>query len=103
MSGQVKEQLARLEHEIVAKIKGMIARGDVVDDIAVWFGINARVVQAIIAGAGHPFVEPAPRWALPPPGPYTRVPHVYGALREVRDAERRLRHEAAALRNKYMS
>lgn len=101
MSEPIHEQLARLDREVVAKIKGMLARGDATDDIAVWFGMNARVVHAIAAGAAHALIYPAPRVALPPRGPYSRAPQAYGALREVRDAERRLHAAATAVRNKY--
>jgi hypothetical protein len=101
MSDSVDEELARLEREVIAKIKGMLGRGDSVDDISVWFGVNARVVHAIAAGASYVLIQPAPRNCLPPQGPYRRTPHAYGALREVRDAERRLRFESTIVRGQY--
>ena len=103
MSVPIHEQLAQLECETVAMIKGMIERGDAVDDIAVWFGVNARVVHGIVAGMAHGLVQPAPRWALPPAGPYVSASHAYGALRDVRDAEQRLSLEAVCVRTKYRS
>lgn len=73
-----------------ARIKGMLKRGDQVQDIAVWFGLSLRVVKAVQCGAVHPFVAPAPRHALPEAGPYVWASDLYSALAEVNDAERRL-------------
>jgi len=77
-------------------IRGMLARGDALADIAVWFGLNPRVVQAVQTGAVHPFLDAAPDSVLPPPGPYARAGHAYAALAEVHAAERRLFQLAAS-------
>lgn len=97
------ESVARLEREIAAKVKGMLARGDEVEDIAVWFGISERVVHAVQIGATHPHVPPAPGHALPPPGPYDSAAIGYRALDEVRAAEQRLYSVATTVRSRYRS
>jgi hypothetical protein len=75
---------------MAATIRGMLARGDQLADIAVWFGLNTRVVQAVQTGAVHPFLDAALDSVLPPRGPYARAAHAYAALAEVHAAERRL-------------
>jgi hypothetical protein len=100
MSTHVHEQ-SRLGRDVVAKIKGMLGRGDALEDIAVWFGINIGAVRAVAAGAADALIEPAPRSALPPQGPYAQMSAVYGALSDVLEAERRLRVAASALRHRY--
>lgn len=87
---------APLDHEAAAKIKGMLARGDQIDDVSVWFGVNAHLVRAMQSGSLHVSVEPAPGWALPPPGPYDHAVRAYQALREVREAEQLLNDMALA-------
>ncbi len=56
-------------------VKGMIARGDPIHDVAAWFGLNsgriANVKNAKAEGAKFRDVLPAPDHALPPPGPYS--------------------------------
>lgn len=56
-------------------VKGMIVRGDPIHDVAAWFGVNsgriANVKNARAEGAKYRDVPPAPREALPPPGPYS--------------------------------
>jgi hypothetical protein len=84
----------RLEWHIAQQIKGMLRRGDDPVDIAVWFGLNVRLVHAVQTGAFHPFAPTAPDRALPPPGPYPRAAHAYAALQAVRDAEHRLALQA---------
>jgi hypothetical protein len=79
----------------------MLARGDVVEDIAVWFGLNVQAVEAVQASAVHPFLTAAPAYALPPAGPYEKATVVYRALDAVREAERRLAHLSCGVRNAY--
>jgi hypothetical protein len=83
-------QALRIDRHIAEQIKGMLNRGDELVDIAVWFGLNVRVVHGVQTGALHPFAPAAPEHALPPPGPYPSASHAYAALEAVRDAERRL-------------
>jgi hypothetical protein len=71
-------------------MKGMLARGDRLEDIAVWFGLNVRVVHSVQSGAAYPFLTPAPIHALPPAGPYANAAGAYSALADVDAAERRL-------------
>lgn len=56
-------------------VKGMVLRGDRIQDIAAWFGVNqgriANVKNAKAEGAKYRDVPPAPAHALPPPGPYS--------------------------------
>jgi hypothetical protein len=101
MATRFCESAVKLERELAAKVKGMLARGDSIEDIAVWFGISERVVQAVQTGAVHPQLTPAPADALPPPGPYNAARMGYRALDEVRAAERRLHAVSAAVRNRY--
>ncbi len=101
MASQFCDNAVRLEREVAAKVKGMLRRGDDLDDIAVWFGISVRVVQAVQAGAVHAQLAPAPDEALPPHGPYDRAKIGYGALNEVQAAERRLHSAASTVRNIY--
>jgi hypothetical protein len=79
-----------LDHETAATMKGMLARGDRVEDIAVWFGLSVRVVHSVQSGAVHPFLAPAPKHALPPPGPYAEAACAYSALADINVAEQRL-------------
>jgi hypothetical protein len=60
----------RLDAEIAALIKGMLARGDKQSDIAACFLINGGRVSEINTGERFPEVAAAPLEALPPPGPY---------------------------------
>ena len=87
----------RLERHIAQQIKGMLHRGDNLVDIAVWFGLNVRLVYAVQAGALHPFAPVAPDRALLPPGPYPRAAHAYAALQAVQDAENRLAQQALSV------
>lgn len=56
-------------------VKGMVARGDRLHDIAAWFGVNsgrvANVKNGRVEGAKFREVPPAPPHALPPAGPYS--------------------------------
>jgi hypothetical protein len=90
------EHAARIDRDMAAIIRGMLARGDQVADIAVWFGLNPRVVHAVQTSAVHAFLAAAPTGVLPPPGPYARARHVYAALADVHAAERRLFRLAAS-------
>lgn len=92
---------SRLDRETAARIKGMLARGDTLADIAVWFGLNLGVVEAVQAGVVHPFLPAAPAHALPPRGPYEEAAPVYNALKAVHEAERHLSHLASCVRGAY--
>jgi hypothetical protein len=59
-----------LTTEDAAQVKGMLARGDRQHDIASWFGVNGGRIAEVAAGAAFMDVLPAPKDALPPPGPY---------------------------------
>jgi len=98
---EFSDEPIRVDREMAAKIKGMLGRGDEIEDIAVWFGVNVAMVRAVQTGAVHPFVEPAPASALPPGGPYESARRTYRALKEVSAAERRLFAMAQAERCKY--
>ena len=89
---------SRLDRETTARIKGMLTRGDQLADIAVWFGLNLGVVEAVQAGTVHPFLAAAPAHALPPRGPYEKAAPVYTALEAVHEAERQLSHLASRVR-----
>lgn len=82
---------AQLDRGTAAVIKGMLGRGDRIQDIAVWFGVSVRVIHAVQSGAVHPFLALAPQNALPPAGPYSGAARAYFALAEIVEAERRLR------------
>lgn len=84
--------------ELAAKIKAMLARGDNVEDIAVWFGIHLYLVQMVQRGAAHSLVPPAPSFALPPRGPYPNLRLAYEALERIRCAEWELHTVSAGLR-----
>jgi hypothetical protein len=101
MATRFCESAVRLEREVAAKVKGMLARGDSMEDIAVWFGISERVVQAVQTGVVHQLIAPAPASALPPPGPYNAATMGYRALEEVRAAERRLHDVSTSVRSRY--
>lgn len=53
-----------------ALIRGMIARGDLQQDIAAYFGLNAGRVSEVNTGKRHPTVPAADPAELPPSGPY---------------------------------
>ena len=59
-----------LTAEDAAIIKGMIRRGDKVQDIAAFFGVNSRAVSNIRSGQKFAKVPAHPSVGLPPPGPY---------------------------------
>jgi hypothetical protein len=99
MSDHATAHALRLERHIAAQIKGMLSRGDKLVDIAVWFGLNVRIVHAVQSGTLQLSAPVAPAHALPPPGPYPRAVHAYAALEAVQDAERRLARQA--LRESY--
>lgn len=61
----------RLDDDVVALVKGMLARGDRQSDIAACFLINSGRIAEINTGARSPNVKAAPLDALPPAGPYT--------------------------------
>lgn len=92
----------RLDRQTAACIKGMLGRGDTIEDIAAWFGLNLDVVRAVQSGALHPFLESAPLHALPPRGPYPQASVVYHALEAVHEAERRLSTVSGHLRRAYL-
>lgn len=92
-----------LDRETAATMKGMIARGDCLEDIAVWFGLSVRVVHSVQSGAGHPFLTPAPKHVLPPPGPYADAVCAYSALADIYAAEQRLLKLAANARTAHDS
>lgn len=87
---QFGSHFMRLSLETAALIKGMLARGDSIEDIAVWFGLSFHIVHGVQSGALHPFLAPAPCHALPLPGPYPHASSVYSALADVQAAEQRL-------------
>jgi hypothetical protein len=101
MASQYCENAVKLDREIAAKVKGMLGRGDDLNDIAVWFGVSVRVVQAVQSGAVHGHLAAAPLEALPPPGPYARATMGYGALHAVHAAEKRLHDVGAIVRKRY--
>ncbi len=84
----------RIERHVASQIKGMLNRGDNLVDIAVWFGLNVRIIHAVQCGAVQPSAPVAPDHALPPSGPYPRAIHAYAALAAVQAAERRLARQA---------
>jgi hypothetical protein len=88
----------QLDRETAACVKGMLARGDAIEDIAVWFGLSVRVVQAVRAGAVHPFLGAAPSHVLPRSGPYKWATVAYRALEAVQKAERELSHVSLCMR-----
>jgi hypothetical protein len=94
MSDTAGSPILQLDQHVAGQIKGMLARGDRLVDIAVWFGLNLRIVHAVQSGAVHPFVPVAPNHALPPPGPYAQAAHAYSALQGVEEAEVRLARRA---------
>jgi hypothetical protein len=94
MAEHVTADALRVDPHVAAQIKGMLSRGDKLVDIAVWFGLNLRVVHAVQSGALYPFMPLAPEHALPPAGPYSRALAAYAALAAVQDAERRLARQA---------
>lgn len=60
----------RLDAEIAALVKGMLARGDKQSDIAACFLVNGGRISEINTGERFADVAPAPAEALPPSGPY---------------------------------
>ena len=44
-------QTLRIERHVASQIKGMLSCGDKLVDIAVWFGLNVRIVHAVQCGA----------------------------------------------------
>lgn len=92
---------SRADRQTAACIKGMLTRGDALEDIAAWFGLKMSEVRAVQSGAVHPFVEVAPAHVLPPAGPYPRDTLVYHALAAVDEAERSLSRAAGRLRRGY--
>lgn len=101
MMSQRCAKKARVDREVAALVKGMLARGDALEDIAAWFGLNVRVVQAVQTSAIHSLVPPAPLEALPPQGPYDRAPVIYSALKAVDEAEETLSNIARSVRTAY--
>ena len=101
MATRFRETDVRLDREVAARVKGMLRRGDSVEDIAGWFGISERVVHSVQTGAVHQLLAPAPSDALPPPGPYTPASVRYKALEEARAAERRLHSASTSGRSRY--
>ncbi len=88
----------RLNEEIAALIKGMLARGDRQSDIAACFGINSGRVSEINTGELYPDVPAALPESLPPrdlPSPYETLKakqeiwRVRVALEEVEEAVQR--------------
>jgi hypothetical protein len=97
----IQDANSAVQMEVAAKIKGMLARGDRITDIAIWFGLNVYAVGLVQIGALHHLVPAAPEFALPPRGPYKNVGAVYGAIEALRQSESELRRLAADLRSSY--
>lgn len=62
----------------VAQIKGMINRGDNLQDIAFWFGVNLGRISEIRSEQKFNEILPAEKNALPPPGPYPSLSELFG-------------------------
>src|SRR6266576_5130352 len=56
-----------------AIIKGMLARGDTIHDVASWFGFNQGRVAEIKTGKKHREIMASPASVLPPKGPYLSI------------------------------
>jgi hypothetical protein len=67
---RAEPDVGRLDEEIGALVKGMLARGDKQSDIAACFMINSGRVAEINTGQRFADVKPAAAVTLPPPGPY---------------------------------
>jgi hypothetical protein len=80
---RAEPEFDRIDDEVVALIKGMLARGDRQSDIAACFYINGGRVSEINTGQHHAEVKAAPENSLPPPGPYPSPFELWKAKREL--------------------
>ena len=60
----------RLTEATAALGKGMILRGDAIQSVAGYFGVNSARISDLMDGVTFPDVKAAPPDLLPPPGPY---------------------------------
>lgn len=72
----------RLDKEVAAMVKGMLARGDKQSDIAACFLLNGGRVSEINTGERFPGVAPA-KEDLPPSGPYASPYDLWKSKREL--------------------
>jgi len=96
-----KSKLTSLQRSL---IWGMVARGDRIIDISVWFGVSPSTVHAIKkASAKHSWtMTDAKAFELPPPGPYQIVQKVeYVALVDTAAVNRAIMNELEDLLSKY--
>lgn len=99
-------QAPKLPADSVAKIKGMLARGDRQADIALWFSVSASTVSSIKFNRipAYRGIARCPDNDLPPQGPYAIVSQrVHDVALSARAARDMLVAELQTLIGKYAS
>ena len=66
-----------LDDTKISLIKGMILRGDNLQDIAFWFGVNLGRISEIRSGIKYNDILPADKNNLPPQGPYPSLSELF--------------------------
>ena len=66
-----------LDDTKISLIKGMILRGDNLQDIAFWFGVNLGRISEIKSGIKYNDILPADKNNLPPQGPYPSLSELF--------------------------
>lgn len=98
-----KGRAGRVSVEDQHTIRGMLARGDRIVDVAYWFGVSPSTVHKIkMASARMAWTLNDATRELPPPGPYLLVRKaVYDKVQAERDASVLVITELEGLLNKY--